>query len=158
MKQIELTQNQFAIVSDEDYEELNRFSWYAAWKESTQSYQARRAEPLENGKQRNIKMHRQIMGVTDPKQQIDHINHNTLDNTRTNLRVVDNRGNQANKKGKKTRQYSSVFVGVCKVIDPKRAAKPWRAQIHENKKQRFLGYFETEVEAMEAHQKALYHL
>lgn len=41
-------------------------------------------------------LHREIMNVTNPKVQIDHINGDTLDNRKINLRVTDQRGNSKN--------------------------------------------------------------
>jgi hypothetical protein len=86
-KIIELTQGQVALVSDHRFEELNQYKWHAWWSEQTQSYYARRNVKLPDGSVRVIGMHRQIMG--DPTGKIvDHINHDTLNNTDENLRAV----------------------------------------------------------------------
>ena len=53
----------------------------------------------ETGK--TIYMHREIMGITDSKVYVDHIDHDGLNNQKTNLRVSANRFNQYNV-GKKT--------------------------------------------------------
>jgi hypothetical protein len=50
-----------------------------------------------DGKWTTISMHRLIMGVTKFCEQIDHINHDGLDNRRCNLRVVDGTQNQYNR-------------------------------------------------------------
>ena len=47
---------------------------------------------------KNIQMHRLIMNVNDPTLLIDHINHNTLDNRLSNLRIVDYNKNSWNSK------------------------------------------------------------
>lgn len=87
MKTIQLTQGQVARVSDDRYEELNQWKWYAWWSEETQSYYARRNGKLPNGKRTPVYMHRQIMG--NPKGKfVDHRDHDTLNNTDENLRIV----------------------------------------------------------------------
>ena len=51
-----------------------------------------------NGKNTTLYMHRLIMG--EPKgKQVDHWNHDTLDNRRSNLRIVTNRQNNENRAG-----------------------------------------------------------
>ena len=63
MKRITLTQGQFAIVDDEDFERLTRHKWYALWDTGTRSYYAVRDERGVDGKIRKIRMHREIMGA-----------------------------------------------------------------------------------------------
>lgn len=55
-------------------------------------------------------IHRLIMNVTDSKLQIDHINHNGLDNRKSNLRIVTNRENQKNLSYKSNN--TSRIIGV----------------------------------------------
>lgn len=42
MKEIPLTQGQVAIVSDEDYEDLSQFKWFAYYSTFTRSFYAKR--------------------------------------------------------------------------------------------------------------------
>ena len=35
MKTIQLTQDQFAIVDDEEFENLSKYKWYAEWYKNT---------------------------------------------------------------------------------------------------------------------------
>ena len=42
MKRVELTQDQYALVDDEDYDVLNKYTWYAAWNKHTSSFYAGR--------------------------------------------------------------------------------------------------------------------
>ena len=81
------------------------------------------------------------------KSVVDHINHNTLDNTLGNLRITTQREN-SNKKHLKS---SSKYVGVC--FDKTR--KKWIAQIQIKGKKKFLGYHLNEYDAHLAYQQAL---
>lgn len=82
MKRIPLTQGYEALVSDEDYERVSALKWYAAEMKPGYVYAKR-----DFGGGRQVGMHRFILGT--PKGMVaDHINGNTLDNRRENLRSV----------------------------------------------------------------------
>lgn len=95
MKEIPLTRGLFAIVDDEDFEEINKHKWFAQRysKSSYLCYAARR----ESITFRLILMHRQIM-KTPKGMDCDHINHNTLDNQKSNLRNCTHKENLMNTK------------------------------------------------------------
>ncbi len=79
MKRIPLTQGQFALVDDEDYDRLNQFKWHAV--KAHRSYYAVRTIKDIDGKCKHIKMHREILGlVPNDGVFVDHINCVTLDN------------------------------------------------------------------------------
>jgi hypothetical protein len=60
---------------------------------------------------RTLYLHREIMGVTDPKIEVDHRDGNKLDNRRSNLRVVTHAENLQNRKGL-DRNNKSGYRGV----------------------------------------------
>jgi len=62
----------------------------------------------------SLGMHRLIMGVTNPRMVVDHINHDKLDNRRSNLRVVTRGANNQNKSKIVTESSTSKFKGVYK--------------------------------------------
>lgn len=96
MKQIPLTQGQFAIVDDHWFDYLNQWKWHANWDESTQGYYAVRWEG--SGKYKKlIRMHRVIMKTPDGME-CDHIHHITLDNREDQLRNVTKSQNMMNKR------------------------------------------------------------
>ena len=74
MKQIELTQDKFAIVDDNIYEELNQYKWYS--QKGRKTYYARRMLPRNNKKRAMISMHHMILGKPEKGFEIDHINGN----------------------------------------------------------------------------------
>jgi hypothetical protein len=83
---------------------------------------------------------------------VDHISGDKLDNRRTNLRVVDQTLNQANRKHL-NRNNSSGVRGVQYTPDLS-SKRPWRAQIQSHGRVRHLGLFETKEEAMRARRQA----
>ncbi len=135
MKRITLTQGQSAIVDDADYEWLNQWKWYARWSNYTKSFYAIRKSKTENGKQYTIYMARRILGLSkDDKYQADHIDHITLDNRRSNLRIVTSHQNRWNRKNPKGYYWH-------------KDKKKYGAKIGLNGKNIHLGYFQTTREA-----------
>ncbi len=147
MKQIPLTKGQFAIVDDEDFEYLNQWKWFASYCTRGKRYYALRAERL-NGKNRSIGMHRLLLGLNDKSIIADHIDHNTLNNTRSNLRAVTHAQNMTNRLPK--HNGSSKFLGVYKVKNK----NYWVAQITKNGEKMKTGFFKNELEAARAYDKA----
>lgn len=105
---------------------------------------------------RTILLHRLVMGVTDPKILIDHIDrNNTLDNRKTNLRLADRRINAINRKVRKT--SGTGFKGVEKVVRKNKKSPDsisYRAYIGIEGKHKHLGYYKTAEEAARAYDKA----
>jgi len=87
---------------------------------------------------KKIYAHRIVMGVGDYEmnKQIDHINGNTLDNRRQNLRIVTSRQNGLNSAIRK--DNTSGVTGVS--WDKKR--QKWIARVFDNGKEISLGYFD----------------
>lgn len=127
------------LVDNENYDYLNKFSWHInSW-----GYVYRH---IPKNRKSKISMHREIMGF--PKDMcIDHINHNTLDNRKQNLRVCtlsQNGANQIKRKG-----LSSIFKGVTW----DKSKNKWMAQIMIHKKHFYLGRYKDEIEAAKAYDK-----
>lgn len=138
MKKIKLTGKLggFALVDNRDYPALNQHKWY-------QNYQGYAVRGFyKNGKRQSIiRMHRVIMD-TPTGFVTDHINHDTLDNRRSNLRICTHAENIANSRPRKTPK-SSLFKGVY--IDKRR--NTWNVELKfNNKRHRFSG-FASEKEA-----------
>ena len=105
MKQIKLTKGKIAIVNNQDFKWLNKFKWYA----SVSRGYFRAARKLDGKK---IYMSREIANKYEDICGfiIDHINHNTLDNRRRNLRLVTKSQNLAN--SKIIRKNRSIHKGL----------------------------------------------
>ena len=95
-------------------------------------------------------IHRLILGVTDSKIFVDHIDGNTLNNCLSNLRVSDRSQNGANRKPSKS--GSSKYLGVSKHCNG------WRVQVKKGGIVYKYGTYKTELEAAIIYNKwALFH-
>lgn len=108
MKEILLTNGHKAIVDDDDFYELSKFKWYYGKGYAVRGVQTPKGK-------RNISMHRQILNVVPfgRKPTIDHINHDKLDNRKSNLRICTNQENcfnQSKTHGKA--KYKGVIVAT----------------------------------------------
>lgn len=145
--EIPLNKNKVAIVDPEDYEYLMQWKWNAHFSQNNKSFYAMRSGQI-GDKWTTISMHRLILGVTDPKIHVDHIDHNTLNNSRDNLRIATHAQNCANRKAKKN--GTSKYLGV----DWHKASGKWQAKIRKNKKTIHIGIFDDEIAAAHAYDKA----
>lgn len=112
MKLIELSGKygigKFAQVDDEDYDYLIQWKWNTGRPERGLKYAGRMPWIKGKGRGGRIKMHRVIMGVTDPKILVDHVDRNPLNNQRSNLRIATASQNCSNV-GPKSAKYKGVY-------------------------------------------------
>lgn len=147
MKLIPLTQGKFAMVDDEDYEQLAEFKWYFK-----NGYAQRGTYPDGRyGRQVIVYMHRSVYGECQPHsfdREVDHIDGDKLNNQKSNLRIATRSQNNANKR--RAKNNKSGFRGVSFKSKQRR----WVAQICVNKHKKHLGYFDSPAEAHEAYKAA----
>jgi hypothetical protein len=143
MKEIPLTKGYVALVDDEDFEWLSKFKWQANIKHSGDVYAHRdtlaheiRDNPALPNK---TKMHRLIMGFPEGKH-VDHINGNTLDNRRQNLRVCSKGENMRN--SKLQRRSKTGYKGVSVA-----SKTTFSAHIRIEKRLIHIGNFKSPIEA-----------
>lgn len=129
---IKLTKGYCAIIDSSSYHLIKNHSWYTSIGNYAYSRINRKLIP----------MHRLIINAK-PGEFVDHINGNTLDNRKRNLRICTKSENGFNRT--KTRQNSSGYKGVY------RHAKNWRARIKVNYKLINLGTYKTKLEAAHAY-------
>lgn len=145
VKRIALTQGKFALVDDSVFEEINQYKWHYAL-----GY-ARRNVRLENGKRKMEFMHRVIAGTTEGKY-TDHVDGDTLNNQKENLRDVLQAQNAMNARKRAT--ATSKYKGVAYFKRDRDKFGKWSSRIQVNKKNLLLGYFKSEIEAALAYNDA----
>ena len=133
MGEISLTQGEVTVVDDADFKKVSSHPWYYR-----NGYAARAGNTF-------------MQNVIYPPPEgmiVDHINGDSLDNRRENLRHVTWMQNTRNRKSHSN--TSSKYKGVTRRNDNGR----WRAQIGANYKHYNLGTYATEEEAAKAYNEA----
>lgn len=132
----------YAIVDDEDFETINALRWNLNHK----GYAYKRKNKAGD----LILMHRLITNCPSGMV-VDHINHDTLDNRRANLRNCTCGDNVKNQRGRKG--SSSKYKGVVYVHGNSTHRKKWQATINCDGKKETIGWFHTEDAAALARNK-----
>jgi len=122
------------IIDDEDYSTFTSYKWHVS------SYDGRHYLRYKSEK---IWFHRLIMGVTDSKIMVDHRDMNTLNNSKTNLRICS-RGADNSINRPKQRNNTSGYKGVFKRTDGYYKNNPiYRTAIRYQQLLIHLGQYET---------------
>jgi hypothetical protein len=123
-------------------------TWYAAWNPHVQGYYAHANKYLgkRDGKRRNktLIMHRLITEATAGLD-VDHINHETLNNKRENLRIATRSGNMMNRRGA-DRDSSTGH----RAISHHKASGKFQLLVQVDQKKKHIGLFSTIEEAIAA--------
>lgn len=141
---IPLGHGRFAKVDPEDYGWLAQFRWHIV--KSSRTCYAVRSE-WSRGTANTIWMHREVM-ETPEGLVVDHIRHDGLDNRKAGLRnctTAENNLNRRHYEGGASR-YKGVFR--CEQMGK------WGAGIQAFGRQKFLGYYEREIDAARAYDAA----
>lgn len=142
MKKIKLTQGKYAIVDDEDFDRLNQYKWYYDNKYAKRTI-------CESKKRYALYIHRKILNLSsNDKIQVDHINHNKLDNRKENLRLATRGQNSQNRT--KLSNNTSGYKGVSW----HKYRNKWRSIIIYNKQYIYLGLFSNKKDAVTAYKHA----
>ena len=142
MKIIYTSKGEEIFVDDEDYLELNCYSWHL-----NNGKYAVRNSTKNNGKRTSIAMHRTIMNAKEGEF-VDHINHVTFDNTKKNLRICTIQENSRNRNI--ARNNTSGVTGVYFRND----SNQWRAMIKVDGKMIGLGHYLNFEDAVKAREEA----
>lgn len=133
----------FVLVSSCDYKILSKYKWWVKFSGINKEQIYIKTAFTINGKQRYFSIHRFIM---KPKidEEVDHINGNSFDNRRSNLRICTTAENVRNSKKRKDTNHKykgTVFV---------KRLNRWRARIQCNgKRYTSSRSYKTEKEAAE---------
>ena len=124
--------NKELYIDTDDYNKIKNHTWY----ENDSGYALTRID------YKLVRMHRLILNLEEGNQEIgvDHINHNTLDNRKINLRIVNRQKNSMNKNSK----------GITYQQDREK----WVAQIKKDNKTYYLGRFDNKEDAINARKQA----
>jgi hypothetical protein len=147
MRQIPLTQRQFAVVDDQDYELLADFKWcYRAERNGRQGYAVRHG--IVDGLDRLIYLHRQLVSAP-PGHEVIFLNHDRLDCRRTNLKVVTKQ--EARQHHRVRSDSKSQIKGVSYDADD----GSWTVTVYRNGKSTHLGTFYDEDNARKMYEYAM---
>ena len=93
------------LIDTEDLNRVKNHNWSAGWRKGYQNRYYIQYSDYSSGKCKSILLHKFIMDVWD-KRKVDHINHDSLKNTKENLRVIENKLNLRNRKSKNSNNKS----------------------------------------------------
>lgn len=131
--------NEEFFFDEEDYEIIQKYRWHV----DSNGYVIAKKE------NKSYKMHRVVLGLTvNDKVEVDHINHNKLDNRKNNLRIVTR--SQQCMNTRKRKNNSSGIKGVYKMT----GYEKWCAQINASGKRIYLGSFNNKEDAINARLEA----
>lgn len=142
-----LTKGQLARVDPDDLDLLSKYSWRAQINGSGRYY-ARAVGGTRaagrpwgiSGRKKTVFMHRLLLNFPDAE--VDHINRDTLDNRRCNLRPCTKSQNEANKRKQQRKVgFRGVYLNWSR----------WRARIRCNGVRYCLGTFSSAEEAAKAY-------
>ena len=155
---IESKHGTFTVLYDaEDHDKVSAHTWCAMnYSGGPNKFYIQTSIPQPNGewrvqkngtrrrKQKKLLMHRLM--VDAPKgMHVDHINGNSLDNRKSNLRICTSAENQRNRRATKNNTSGYKGVGWAK------QNKKWTAQIQHNGKKIHIGLYEDKEEAARAY-------
>ena len=140
-------------IDTDDMEKINKCVWCInkCWNKKTNTEPIWYAGSAQKDKDKNISvlLHRFIMNAPKGKV-VDHINHDTLDCRKSNLRICTQSQNKMNTRMQCNNKSGHTGVRFNeKLVTPK-----WSAYIKVNLKRKHLGYFDTYEEAVIVREEA----
>lgn len=146
MKEITLTKGYIAWVDDEDYEVLSYYKWHALDSHPVHIYAAKWLLRVPGFPRVALRMHHAVLGIIGSELNkrnllVDHIDRNSLNNQKYNLRIATRSVNayNSNRSDNALGIYFDNCRGQFKAVDlgpPKK----------------FIGWFHTLEQALEAKQ------
>ena len=144
---IPLTRGLFAQVDEADAALLMPYRWHASSRRPHGVFYAQGRLAGKRGK--IVRMHRLLLDF--PALEVDHINGDTLDNRRANLRPANKRQQAGNSRADRNGHSTSRFKGVSWWTNRRlRSGGYWKAAIAIDRKTT-VKYRKTEIEAAKAY-------
>jgi hypothetical protein len=138
-----------SLIDTSDLEKVKKAkSWWINSGDNAKSPYVRGYMTDDIGNTRKCYLHRLVLNISNPKNQADHVNHDTLDNRKSNLIVVSNAENCQNRQ-----LYSNNTSGHIGITWHKQTGK-WNAQIMVEREKKHLGLFDDINEAILARRAA----
>jgi hypothetical protein len=145
-RKIYLDEGKRTILDPQDYYRFARFKWHLNGYRD--KYYAIRSQITGPKDIRIVRLHRLIMNAPDGVF-VDHINGDSLDNRRANLRLATRSQNMSNRRKTKIKT-TSQYIGVS--LEKSRGL--WVTTIRNNNKSIWLGRFNSEIDAAKAYDEA----
>lgn len=136
-------ENLWTIIDLEDLEKVINFpyTWFAKYQTLNKGfYVYASVYNSETKKYKTLCLHQFIMNANG--QAVDHINGDTFDNRKSNLRIVEDSDNSKNRKSKNSNNTSGY-----RNVSWNKKDKKWVVQMQINKKHKTLGSFDDVHEA-----------
>lgn len=124
------------LIDKNDYEKISKHSWCIS----------KTGYAVSNIDHKVTKMHRYILGLSNPKIIVDHINHNKLDNRRKNLRLCSDFENSRNTTVSKNNKLGHLGISLTKT-------GKYRARLMLNRKEIWLGSYHKIEDAIKAREE-----
>lgn len=137
MKELKLACGAVTLVDDEDYEGLSQFSWRRVRGYAVSSV----------GERVILRLHRAILQAPEGLE-VDHVNGNTLDNRKENLRLCTRQQNMCNQR------VSKANTSGRKGVSWRKDLASWAAYITVHGKRVHLGFFLDRDDAAKAYDVA----
>lgn len=128
------------IIDIEDYDLVKNYQWHIENSRAGLQYGQANLKN-DNPKGKTIRMHRLLIPNAE---QIDHINHNGLDNRKANLRICNNRENNCNKHFQMNPKSGYTGIRYNEKVGS------YYVRIMVQKKEISLGHYKTLEDALEA--------
>jgi hypothetical protein len=146
---LQLSRGLNALIDACDFPELSRSTWFVTQtRRGGRLYAA--TDALADGRPGRVSLHRHLIG-DPPGVLTDHVNQDSLDNRRRNLRPASTSQNTANgPKSCRGGRSSSRFKGVSRY----RFDGRWQAGVCRDRHRYYLGLYLTETEAATAYNHA----
>ena len=136
-----LTQEQYMLVNASDYNILMPWNWRATWSPITKSFYASTFLRI-NGRPTVLRVHHILFGEPSSVQ-YDHVDHDTLNNTRLNLRRCTASQNCCHRRPRKSK---SGYIGVGWNV----GHKAWVATLGLEGRKLYFGDFDDIKDAVHA--------